>query len=127
MDNVLTGLALGAWGAQVTETNQVPNLCQLVVDRFVAGDVAGAASAYAQVLRVTDVISMGRRVSADGPKAALCALGLEVGPPRHPRVPVDDATIEQMRVAFERLGVRDAEAQAAATRRGARPAGQRAD
>ena len=44
MHNVLSGLAMGAWGAQVTETNQIPNLCQAVIDEFVAGDVVRAAA-----------------------------------------------------------------------------------
>jgi dihydrodipicolinate synthase/N-acetylneuraminate lyase len=116
MHNILSGLALGAWGAQVTETNQVPHLCQAMVDEFVAGDVAGAAGTYAHVLRLTDVIDMGRRVSADGPKAALKALGHDVGAPRHPRVPVDDATVDKMRSAFARLGTLELEAEAAARR-----------
>jgi 4-hydroxy-tetrahydrodipicolinate synthase len=116
MHNILSGLALGAWGAQVTETNQVPHLCQAMVDEFVAGDVAGAAETYAHVLRLTDVIDMGRRVSADGPKAALKALGHDVGAPRHPRVPVDDATVDKMRSAFARLGTLELEAEAAARR-----------
>jgi 4-hydroxy-tetrahydrodipicolinate synthase len=113
IQTVLPGLVLGAWGAQVTEPNQVPYLSQAVVDRFVDGDMAGAAEAYAYVLRATDVIDMGRTVSADGPKAALKALGYDVGPPRPPRVPVDDATVERMREAFARLGIADAEARAA--------------
>ncbi|MEO8694467.1 MAG: dihydrodipicolinate synthase family protein [Acidimicrobiales bacterium] len=116
MHNVLSGLALGAWGAQVTETNQVPHLCQAMIDEFVAGDVARAAETYAHVLRLTDVIDMGRRVSADGPKAALKALGFDVGAPRHPRVPVDDATVDKMRSAFARLGTLELEAEAAARR-----------
>jgi 4-hydroxy-tetrahydrodipicolinate synthase len=117
MDNLLNGLALGAWGAQVTETNQIPNLCQLAIEQFVAGDVAAAATTYATIQRVTDVIGLGRRVSSDGPKAALSALGFDVGPPRHPRVPVPPETVEQMRDAFARLGVLDAEAAAAKARR----------
>ena len=117
MHNVLSGLAMGAWGAQVTETNQIPHLCQAVVDEFVAGNVARAAELYAHVLRVTDVIDSGRRVSADGPKAALKALGFDVGAPRHPRVPVDDATVDKMRSEFARLGTLDLEAEAAARRR----------
>jgi 4-hydroxy-tetrahydrodipicolinate synthase len=116
MHNVLSGLMMGAWGAQVTETNQIPHLCQAIADEFVAGDIARAAETYANVLRVTDVIDMGRRVSADGPKAALKALGFDVGPPRHPRVPVDEATIEKMRTAFARLGTLELEAEAAARR-----------
>lgn len=121
MHNILSGLMMGAWGAQVTETNQIPHMCQAIIDRFVDGDVAGSAAAYADVLRVTDVIDMGRRVSADGPKAALKALGYDVGDPRHPRVPVDDDTVAKMRAAFERLGTLELEKQAAArrnTRRG---------
>ncbi|HUP71868.1 MAG TPA: dihydrodipicolinate synthase family protein [Acidimicrobiales bacterium] len=114
MHNILSGLAMGAWGAQVTETNQIPHLCQAMIDEFVAGDIARAAETYAHVLRVTDVIDSGRRVSADGPKAALKALGFDVGLPRHPRVPVDDATVEQMRSAFARLGTLELEAAAAA-------------
>jgi 4-hydroxy-tetrahydrodipicolinate synthase len=113
MHNILCGLMMGAWGAQVTEPNQVPNLSQSIIDHFVAGDLDKAAEAYAHVLRVADVIEMGRRVSADGPKAALKALGYDVGPPRPPRVPVDDATIQRMAEAFEKLGTRRLEADAA--------------
>ena len=116
MHNILSGLMMGAWGAQVTETNQIPNLCQALIDSFVEGDVAGAAATYADVLRVTDVIDLGRRVSADGPKAALKALGYDVGAPRHPRVPVDDETVAKMRSAFDRLGTLELERQAAARR-----------
>ena len=47
MHNILSGLAMGAWGAQVTETNQIPHLCQAMIDEFVAGDVARAAETYA--------------------------------------------------------------------------------
>ena len=116
MHNILSGLMMGAWGAQVTETNQVPHLCQAIVDEFVAGDLARSAATYADVLRVADVIDMGRRVSADGPKAALKALGFDVGHPRHPRVPVDDATVEKMRATFTHLGTLSLEADAAARR-----------
>ena len=117
MHNILSGLAMGAWGAQVTETNQIPHLCQAMIDEFVAGDVARAAETYAHILRLTDVIDMGRRVSADGPKAALKAMGFDVGAPRHPRVPVDDATVEKMRSAIARLGTLELEAEAAARNR----------
>jgi 4-hydroxy-tetrahydrodipicolinate synthase len=113
MHNILSGLMMGAWGAQVTETNQVPHLCQAIIDDFLDGDLARAAATYAHVLRVTDVIGMGRRVSADGPKAALAALGLDVGAPRHPRVPVDEETTARMRAAFERLGTLALEREAA--------------
>jgi 4-hydroxy-tetrahydrodipicolinate synthase len=120
MHNILSGLMMGAWGAQVTETNQVPHLCQAIVDDFVDGDLSGAATNYAHVLRVADVIDVGRRVSADGPKAALAALGFDVGAPRRPRVPVDIETVTRMRAAFERLGTLELEQQAAARHRSRR-------
>lgn len=113
MHNVLSGLAMGAWGAQVTETNQVPNLCQSVIDSFMAGDIASAAKAYARALRVCDVINYGRAVSSDGPKAALKALGFDVGEPRPPRVPVDEETFGRMKAEFEELGVLEWEVEAA--------------
>jgi 4-hydroxy-tetrahydrodipicolinate synthase len=113
MHNILSGLAMGAWGAQVTETNQVPNLSQAIVDHYVAGDIPKAAEAYARVLRVCDVIGYGRAVSSDGPKAALKALGFDVGDPRPPRVAVDDATLARMKAEFEELGVLEWENEAA--------------
>jgi dihydrodipicolinate synthase/N-acetylneuraminate lyase len=68
-------------------------------------------------LRVTDVIGMGRQVSSDGPKAALKALGFDVGAPRPPRVPVDDDTVAKMERAFKELDIVALEAEAAALRR----------
>lgn len=118
MHNILSGLAMGAWGAQVTETNQIPNLCQSVIDHFMAGRIDQAASAYASVLRVTDVIGLGRAVSSDGPKAALKALGFDVGGPRHPRVPVDEETYARMQRAFDEMDVLRLESEAAASRHG---------
>ena len=114
MADILSALPLGGWGAQATEPNQVPNLCRLIVDRFWAGDIAGAGEAYATVLRINDIIGWGRQVSADGPKAGMKALGLDVGPPRPPRVAVDDATIEKMRIAIEALNIADIEQKASA-------------
>lgn len=116
INTVLSGLPMGAWGAQVTEPNQVPNLSRLVADRYWAGDIAGAAEAYANVLRVTDVIGMGRHESADGPKGAMKAIGYDVGPPRPPRLPVSDETIAAMKSAFEKLGTYELERQAAQER-----------
>ncbi len=103
--DLLSGLSMGAWGVQITEPNQVPNLCQSVIDHYLAGDLQKAAEAYANVLRVGTIIGMGRQVSADGPKGALKALGLPGGPPRPPRVPVDEGTIEKMRQAFKDMNV----------------------
>ena len=115
--DILYGLPLGSWGAQVSEPNQVPNLCRSIIDHYLAGDLEKANEAYKNVLRVGTVIGMGRKVSSDGPKAALKALGHDVGNPRPPRVPVDDPTIEQMRQTFKKLGTAGLEAAAAKMKR----------
>ncbi len=117
MANIFTLLPLGAWGALVAEPNHVPNLSQAVLDYYMAGDIKKAAETYANILRIGEIIDMGRRVSADGPKGAMKALGYDVGPPRKPRIPVDDATIEKMRKAFEALNVHELEREAAARKR----------
>jgi 4-hydroxy-tetrahydrodipicolinate synthase len=113
IDTMLGGLLMGAWGVQITEANQAPNLCRSVVDHYLAGRLAEAARAYANVLRVKAIIDSGRGVSSDGPKAALTALGIDVGPPRSPRVAVDDAIIAQMRSAFARMDLLNLERAAA--------------
>ena len=116
MSNILSGLPLGAWGAQVTESNQIPNLCRAVIDSYLAGDMARVAEVYRHVLNVTEVVGMGRAVSSDGPKGAMAALGMNVGPPRPPRLPVDEATVEKMRQAFTEYKTMELEREAATQR-----------
>jgi 4-hydroxy-tetrahydrodipicolinate synthase len=113
MHNILCGLIMGAWGAQITESNQVPHLCQSIIDYFIAGDLERAAQSYRHVLRMADVMGMARTVSSDGPKAALKAMGFDVGPPRPPKVAVDDATMEKLRAAFIALRINALEREAA--------------
>ena len=82
----LTALALGAQGFLTSEANLAPKLCQSVIDRWAAGDLAGAADAFALVLRLyTGLAAVG---GVSGTKAALELLGLPGGPPRKPRLPV---------------------------------------
>jgi 4-hydroxy-tetrahydrodipicolinate synthase len=82
----LTALSLGAQGFLTSEANLAPKLCQRVIDRWVAGDLPGAADAFAQVLRLyTALASVG---GVSGTKAALNQLGLPGGVPRKPRLPV---------------------------------------
>lgn len=82
----LTALALGANGFLTSEANLAPKLAQSVIDRWVAGDLAGAADRFARVLRLYAAMAGVGGVS--GTKAALNQLGLPGGAPRKPRLPV---------------------------------------
>lgn len=93
----LTVLALGGNGFLTSEANLAPKLVQSVIDRWVAGDLAGAADRFARVLRLYAAMAGVGGVS--GTKAALNQLGLPGGFPRRPRLPVPpewDAQIERI-------------------------------
>lgn len=82
----LTALALGANGFLTSEANLAPKLTQSVIDHWTAGDLAGAADAFARVLRL--YAAMANVGGVSGTKAALNQLGLPGGYPRKPRLPV---------------------------------------
>ena len=82
----LTALALGANGFLTSEANLAPKLTQSVIDHWIAGDLAGAAEAFARVLRL--YAAMANVGGVSGTKAALSQLGLPGGYPRKPRLPV---------------------------------------
>lgn len=82
----LTALALGANGFLTSEANLAPKLTQSVIDHWIAGDLAGAAQAFARVLRL--YAAMANVGGVSGTKAALNQLGLPGGYPRKPRLPV---------------------------------------
>lgn len=82
----LTALALGANGFLTSEANLAPKLTQSVIDHWTAGDLAGAADAFARVLRL--YAAMANVGGVSGTKAALNQLSLPGGYPRKPRLPV---------------------------------------
>ena len=82
----LTALALGANGFLTSEANLAPKLTQSVIDHWITGDLAGAADAFARVLRL--YAAMANVGGVSGTKAALNQLGLPGGYPRKPRLPV---------------------------------------
>jgi len=101
----LTALALGANGFLTSEANLAPKLTQSVIDRWVAGDLAGAADSFARVLRLYAAMAAVGGVS--GTKAALNLLGLPGGNPRKPRLPVPpewEARIAQILVDHDVRG-----------------------
>lgn len=100
----LTALALGAQGFLTSEANLAPKLCQRVIDRWVAGDLTGAADAFAHVLRLYTALAAVGGVS--GTKAALNVLGLPGGFPRKPRLPVTAEWQERIAGILDELDVR---------------------
>jgi 4-hydroxy-tetrahydrodipicolinate synthase len=113
MFTLLSALPLGAWGAQVPETNQIPNICRSIIDYYLAGDTEKMREAYTTALSIGEVIALGHGESSGSPKAASNALGYDIGPPRRPRLPASPETIEKMRLAFEALNIPELEKQAA--------------
>jgi 4-hydroxy-tetrahydrodipicolinate synthase len=103
----LTALALGAQGFLTSEANLAPRLCQSVIDRWVAGDLAGAADAFALVLRLyTGLAAVG---GVSGTKAALDLLGLPGGPPRKPRLPALPEWRDRIARLLDELDIRRVE------------------
>jgi 4-hydroxy-tetrahydrodipicolinate synthase len=93
--HALTCLALGGQGYLSSDANLAPRLCQSVIDRFVAGDLAGCASAYRTLMELfTATRDCGGIVATKG---ALRLLDLPGGFPRRPRLPVDAATEARIR------------------------------
>jgi len=93
--HALTCLALGGQGYLSSDANLAPRLCASVIERFVAGDLAGCNAAYRTLMRLfTATRDCGGIVATKG---ALAILGLPGGLPRRPRLPVDDATAARIR------------------------------
>ena len=79
--HALSALAMGGTGYLSSEGNLIPQMVNSVVTRYAVGDYAGAADAYAKVMRVFTLLSS--RVAV---KALLKAVGLPGGEPRRPRM-----------------------------------------
>ncbi|HEV8297289.1 MAG TPA: dihydrodipicolinate synthase family protein [Acidimicrobiales bacterium] len=103
----LTALSLGAQGFLTSEGNLAPKLCRSVIDRWVAGDLPGAADAFALLLRLFTGLSGVGGVS--GTKAALGMLGLPGGVPRKPRLPVLPEWSQKIARMLDELDIRRVE------------------
>jgi 4-hydroxy-tetrahydrodipicolinate synthase len=102
-DIVLPFLELGGLGGICVHTHVVGPQVQELVQRFRAGDTAGAARLNAETLPAIEILKVvGNPIAI---KAALTLLGHEVGGHRLPLVPANDAEIAQIRVLLERLGL----------------------
>jgi 4-hydroxy-tetrahydrodipicolinate synthase len=105
--HALSCLALGGQGYLSSEGNLAPRLCVSVVDAYGRGDLAASHAAYARVMHLfTETRRLGGIAAT---KAALDLLGLPVGMPRRPRLPVPDAAKAEIAAMLETLDIRATE------------------
>jgi 4-hydroxy-tetrahydrodipicolinate synthase len=106
--HALTCLGLGGQGFLSSDGNLAPRLCVSLIDAYWAGDVTACHDAFRTLMHLYAATRDLGGVAAT--KAALDLLGLPGGPPRPPRVPVDDATRERVRrTMVDDIGLRDRE------------------
>jgi 4-hydroxy-tetrahydrodipicolinate synthase len=100
----LTALAIGASGYLSSEANTAPRLCVSLIEKYKAGDVAGAHDDFRRLIRYFTIIVGHGGVSAT--KAALGILGLPGGYPRPPRLPLTDpADLDRLSRTLDELGI----------------------
>ena len=104
----LSALALGATGYLSSEANVAPRLCRSLIDRFEAGDLDGAFDAYARIMRMFNVNMRHDHVSSG--RVQLELLGTPVGPPRRPRLPLDEDARGELAAVLDELGIEEIEA-----------------
>src|SRR5439155_1344482 len=101
----LSAFALGANGYLSSEGNVAPRLCQSLVTHHVAGDLDSLHDAYTRVMRLFSMAMRYDHVCVG--RAELELLGLSVGPPRLPRLPItDEATLRELATAVQAQGAR---------------------
>ena len=88
--HALTALALGAQGYLSTEANYAPALAQQLIERWAAGDLAGASTAYARVMSLMTGMGDVPGMSVRYVKAMLRTLGQHGTHVREPHLPLTD-------------------------------------
>jgi len=100
---VLSALLAGAKGAVAATGNVVPRLLVGIYEAALAGDLTAARAAQVRLTPLRHAFDLGR-----GPamvKAALGLMGLDVGPPARPSVPLDAAALATLRGVLQELEV----------------------
>lgn len=100
---VMTALAFGAEGCLSSAANVAPRLARSVIDRFVAGDLAGWTEAYAQLHALGGLLYAHGGILAG--KAVLGRLGLPGGFPRLPHHPLPDHEVDVVEAGIRNLGI----------------------
>jgi dihydrodipicolinate synthase/N-acetylneuraminate lyase len=105
--NAIEGLALGAQGFLAAEPNIVPLLCRSIVDHLMAGDLARAGDALAQLVRFSSVVNRWAPSTARWVKMAMKVLDLPGGRGglRKPYVMPPAAELNEMAAALARLEI----------------------
>lgn len=99
----LTAWALGADGFLCSEGNLVPGLCARLTAAYDRGDTQEMMASFGTLLRLSQLLYGNGGIRAT--KAVLDALGLPGGPPRAPRLPVDEDGTAALLASLESLGV----------------------
>jgi dihydrodipicolinate synthase/N-acetylneuraminate lyase len=108
---LLMALPLGAKGCLAAEPNLVPRLCRSIADAYLAGDMAAAGVAQANVIRLAAIVNRWAPSTARWVKMGLTVLGLPGGNGvlRRPYVLPPQNEIDEMAAAFDALDVRGLE------------------
>jgi 4-hydroxy-tetrahydrodipicolinate synthase len=104
--HALSAMAMGGSGFLSAEANIAPRLARAIVDRWNAGDLAGASQAYARHMRLYTTRPPGPVGSVRWIKAALEILGLPGGGLRSPNLPLPSEERERIARRLEALGIR---------------------
>lgn len=99
----LTALSLGADGFLSSEANLAPHTCATVIGGFVDGDLDRCSTAYAELLRLSNLLYRLGGIRAT--KAVLRHLGLPGGHVRAPQIDADDAAVEQVLRLLSTTGI----------------------
>jgi len=97
----LEAFAAGAKGWCTAATNLIPQLNLDLYDAVLANDLERARALFYRQLPLLDFILKGGLPATI--KAGLCSLGLEVGDPRLPVFPLDEARVSQLQRMMNQL------------------------
>ncbi|MDU9033949.1 dihydrodipicolinate synthase family protein [Pseudomonas corrugata] len=97
----LEAFAAGAKGWCTAAPNLIPQLNLDLYDAVLANDLSRARALFYRQLPLLDFILKGGLPATI--KAGLCSLGLEVGDPRLPVFPLDEARVSQLQTMLNQL------------------------
>jgi len=103
--HALTALALGAQGYLSSEANYAPRTAARLIERYVAGDSAGASAAYATLMRFMTWMADVPGMSVRWTKSMMGALGHAGVWVREPNLPITDEERARARKRIDALGL----------------------